>query len=231
MAPVYESPEPSSCRAVPSSCAPLGPPSPEGGGLAAAADPALQTDAELLRSLAAGNRPALAALYDRHVGSLLTLAQRLLGGRSDAEDLVRDLFLEVWQRADTYDPTRASVRTWLLLRLRSRALDRLKSAAWRQAATSKPLSGPGAPPAVTELGRPTDPDEELILRATQASVHGAMRLLSQDEQQLLDLVYIRGITLAAAAGELSAPLGTVKSRLNRVLGKLRSSLAQASNEV
>lgn len=229
MAPVYESPEPSSCLAV--QPAPLGPLQTEGAEPAASPDPEVQTDAELVRSLAAGNRRALAALYDRHVGALLTLAQRLLGSRSDAEDLVHDLFLEVWLRANTYDPSRASVRTWLLLRLRSRALDRLKSAAWRLAATSKPLTGPGAAPAVTAVGLFSDPDEALALRANQASVHGAMRLLTADEQQLLDLVYVRGITLAAAAGELDAPLGTVKSRLNRVLGKLRSSLAQPRNEV
>ena len=198
-----------------------------------AAPPALaaQSDVALVRSLAAGNSAALAALYDRHVRDLLTLAQRLLGTRSDAEDLVHDLFLEVWQRAGTYDPGRASVRTWLMLRLRSRALDRLKSAAWRLAASSKPLSQPGAAPSIVDAGLRTDPDEELMLRAAQSSVHGAMRLLTADEQQLLELIYVRGITLAAAAGELDTPLGTVKSRLNRVLGKLRSSLAQPSNEV
>lgn len=185
-----------------------------------------KSDVALVRSLAAGNSAALAALYDRHVGDLLTLAQRLLGSRSDAEDLVHDLFLEVWQRAGTYDPGRASVRTWLMLRLRSRALDRLKSAAWRLAASSKPLSGPEAAPSIVDAGLSTAPDQELMLRATQSSVHGAMRLLTADEQQLLELVYVRGITLAAAAGELDTPLGTVKSRLNRVLGKLRSSLAQ-----
>ena len=82
-----------------------------------------------------------------------------------------------------------------------------------------------------ELGRSTDPDEELILRATQASVHGAMRLPTQDEQPLPDLAYIRGTTLSAAAAVLSSPLGPVTSRLNRVLGQLRISLPQPRNEV
>lgn len=196
-----------------------------GGGLAA------RSDVELLRCLADGDSAALAALYDRHVATLLTMAQRLLGTRSDAEDLVHDLFLEVWLRADSYDASRASVRTWLLVRLRSRALDRLKSAAWRLAASSTPIKSPQETPEKLAAGLNLDPEAELTLRATQTSVRGALRLLTEDEQRLIDLVYVHGVTLAAVAGQMDAPLGTVKSRLNRVLGKLRSSLANPRNEV
>jgi RNA polymerase sigma-70 factor (ECF subfamily) len=199
------------------------------------------SDVELLQRITTqaaagdGESAALAALYDRYIVSLLTLAERLLGTRSDAEDLVHDLFIEVWLRAATYDPQRASVRTWLLLRLRSRALDRLKSAAWRLAMSSTPLRGSGADPlsdqGAGELVSSSDPDLDLALRATQATVRSAVRLLTQEEQQLIDLVYVRGISLSEAAEHLDAPLGTVKSRLNRVLGKLRSSLTQAPYEV
>jgi RNA polymerase sigma-70 factor (ECF subfamily) len=159
------------------------------------------------------------------------MAQRLLGTRSDAEDLVHDLFLEVWLRADSYDASRASVRTWLLLRLRSRALDRLKSAAWRLAATSTPLTGPDEPLGKLAAGLNLDPEAELMLRATQTTVRGALRQLTAEEQRLIDLVYVHGATLVAVAGQIDAPLGTVKSRLNRVLGKLRTSLAKPRNEV
>lgn len=218
---------------APPDCLPLPAPPPSEGGSGGGDDGGLaaRSDGELVRSLAAGDSAALAALYDRHVGTLLAVAQRLLGTRSDAEDLVHDLFLEVWLRADSYDASRASVRTWLLLRLRSRALDRLKSAAWRLAASSTPLAGPDESPGKLAAGLDLDPEAELTLRATQTTVRGALRLLTAEEQRLIDLVYVHGATLAAVAGQLEAPLGTVKSRLNRVLGKLRTSLAKPRNEV
>lgn len=222
----YQPPAPLGCLPLPS------PLPPEGGGGGDGGDGlAARSDAELLRRLAAGDSAALAALYDRHVATLLTMAQRLLGTRSDAEDLVHDLFLEVWLRADSYDESRASVRTWLLLRLRSRALDRLKSAAWRLAANSTPLTGPDESPGKLAAGPSLDPEAELTLRATQTTVRGALRLLTAEEQRLIDLVYVHGATLAAVAGQIDAPLGTVKSRLNRVLEKLRTSLAKPRNEV
>ncbi|HVZ34939.1 MAG TPA: sigma-70 family RNA polymerase sigma factor, partial [Polyangiaceae bacterium] len=86
------------------------------------------TDAELVAGMARGDRSALAHLYDRHVRSLLALARAMLQSRQAAEDLIHDVFLEAWQRSGDYSAERGSVRTWLLLRTRSRALDRLKSA-------------------------------------------------------------------------------------------------------
>jgi RNA polymerase sigma-70 factor (ECF subfamily) len=190
---------------------------------------AKESDAALLQTLAAGERAALGALYDRYAVTLLTLAQRLLGTRTEAEDLVHDLFLEVWLRADTYDASRASVRTWLLLRLRSRALDRLKSAAWRLTVSSP--AGPEGQDHQPAAALVSDPEPELTRRATLATVRSAVRQLSEDEQLLIDLIYVRGIALVEVAGQLAAPVGTVKSRLSRVLGKLRSSLAPPSIEV
>lgn len=209
------------------------------GAPASASELLTRSDAELLQLIAAeaagsaGVSHALAALYDRYVVTLLTLAERLLGSRSEAEDLVHDLFIEVWLRAPSYDPGRASVRTWLLLRLRSRALDRLKSAAWRLMSASAPLWGTQDADAHVRLAAAlvSDPDRDLALRATQEAVRRAVRLLSADEQRLIDLVYVRGTPLSEVAGELAAPLGTVKSRLSRVLGKLRGALSPTSTEV
>jgi len=189
------------------------------------------SDAELVQTLSAGNSTALAALYDRYAVTLLTLAQHLLGTRTEAEDLVHDLFLEVWQRASTYDKSRASVRTWLLVRLRSRALDRLKSAAWRLTVSSAETSGPEGKNSVPVAALVSDPEPELVRRATQAMVRSVVRLLSEEERRLIDLIYVRGIPLVDVAGQLAAPLGTVKSRLSRVLDKLRSELGSPRNEV
>src|SRR5690348_4003420 len=81
-------------------------------------------DEQLVRKVAEGDRAALGELYDRFAPSMLAVARRILG--SEPEDLVQDVFLEAWHRARHFDPARGSVRTWLMLRVRSRSLDRLR---------------------------------------------------------------------------------------------------------
>src|SRR5262245_50133881 len=87
-----------------------------------------ERDTVLVAAVAAGDRGALARLYDRYAVTLLAVGQRILGGRREAEDLVHDVFLEAWRQASGYDPARGTVRAWLLVRLRSRALDRHRAA-------------------------------------------------------------------------------------------------------
>src|SRR5215212_10991399 len=78
--------------------------------------------------MATGDRTALASLYERHAGILLGLAMRIVRDRREAEDLLHDVFLEAWRSAKDFDPKRGRVRTWLAIRMRSRALDLQKSA-------------------------------------------------------------------------------------------------------
>src|SRR5688572_14887224 len=85
-------------------------------------------DVELVVAVARGDRAALGALYDKYAPFLISLALRIVRERREAEDLLHDVFLEVWRSAVDYDPARGRVRTWLAIRMRSRALDRQKSA-------------------------------------------------------------------------------------------------------
>lgn len=187
--------------------------------------PAEESDAELVAAIAAGGRLALAELYDRYSPMLMALAQRFVGSRHDAEDLIHDLFIEVWLRADSYDASRGSVRTWLLLRTRSRALDRVKSAAWRLAFRSDSEASLGA------LVAEDSPDVDLASANAEKQMRSAVLILTDEERGLLDLVYVKGCSLSEVAGQLQAPLGTIKSRLSRVLGKLRRSLNHLGSEV
>ena len=85
-----------------------------------------ELDRQILVRVVAGDHSALTQLYDRHAPVMLGVATRVLGSRRDAEDLLHDVFLEAWQKAASFDATRGSVKTWLLLRVRSRAIDRLR---------------------------------------------------------------------------------------------------------
>ena len=179
-------------------------------------------DVALVRAIAAGEQAALADLYDRYASLLLALCERVLGRRSEAEDLVHDLFIEVWHQARTYDPARGAVRSWLVLRARSRALDRLRSAAWRRLVFAEP-------PADSAVLIVPEPASGLTERVPADAVQRELADLPDGERSVLELVYFNGLTLAEVAERLLIPLGTVKSRLSRALDRLRRALDTPEN--
>lgn len=167
-----------------------------------------EDDARLVEAVAAGDRAALASLYDRHGPVLVAVARQLLAERAEVEDLVHDVFLEVWRQAHTYDPKRANVRRWLLVRLRSRALDRLRSHAFSR---RRPLERDDR---VTS----DDPSGELDARRV-ASLLGQ---LGDDQRAVVMLAYFDGLSSSEIAADLGIPLGTVKSRMAAAMQCLRA---------
>lgn len=176
-------------------------------------------DAELIQAAANGQRRALAALYDRHAPTMLALALRVLVQRQEAEDLVHDVFLEAWKRAADYDATRGSVRAWLLLRTRSRALDRKKSARLKRSVSLEAESVPE----IGQSGADAVPDQHL-LRQVLAELPG-------DQREVLVLGYFEGLSSSEISTRLSIPIGTVKSRVAAALSKLRGALNAGESAV
>ena len=175
-------------------------------------------DGRLVEAVAGGSRDALAALYDLHAPIVLGLAKRMLRDRAAAEDLVHDVFLELWQHAAEFDAARGSVRAWIVVRARSRALDRLGRSARDARAVDRvalDLDGGAATPGV------------------QAAIDGAhvrrrLSALPDDLRAVLDLAYFEGLSATESATRLELPVGTVKSRLARALHHLREALAGAA---
>jgi len=171
------------------------------------------SDAHLLVAAARGDVTALGRLYDRHAPAMLGVASRILRGRQDAEDLVHDVFVEAWQRAGDYDARRGSVRSWLLVRVRSRGIDRLRSLeAARRAAMIPP--GPEA-----------DRSEPLWEGPDRERARAALAALPEEQRRLVELGYYEGLSCAEMAQRVGIPIGTVKSRLAAAVAKLRQSLA------
>lgn len=170
------------------------------------------SDAALVRAVAAGERLALATLYDRYASLVMAVGVRILRNRRDAEDIAHDVFLEVWRRAGTYDPAKASVRTWLVLIMRCRALDRRKSA---------PVSMTSA---LLEDVRTSDPSESPDARLDRARVTSALGALTTAQREVLVLGYYEGLSSSEIAERLDIPLGTVKSRVAGALRALRGRL-------
>ncbi len=174
--------------------------------------------------MASGDHQALGELYDRHCPILLATALRILGELRAAEDLVHDVFVEAWHKASDYDAARANVRTWLLVRLRSRALDR-----WRRSQRIKAQTMEAR--TYEEVARPPDDITTGALEQTldqadgEVQVREAVATLPASQRQVLELAYYEGLTSAEIAERLGIPIGTVKSRTAAALGKLRVALA------
>jgi RNA polymerase sigma-70 factor (ECF subfamily) len=174
-------------------------------------------DEALVGRIAEGDRAALAELYRRHAPALMGLARKLLGDGREAEDLVHDVILETWARAKDFDAARGSARSWIFLRLRSRALDRRTAARVRRQAR-EPLDTE-AMPASTRRAQ-----DRVEAGLDFAHVRTALARVGDETRQILELAYVEGLTLAEVAERMALPLGTVKSRLNRALARLRDEL-------
>lgn len=177
--------------------------------------PAIDDDAAAVAAMARGDTDGLAALYARYAAIMLATARRILGDPRGAEDVVHDVFLEAWRQAATYDPTRGSVRTWLLVRLRSRALDRCRAAVLRRT--------------VGDLPDAAD-DEDASELPDHQRLRIVLRSLPADQRAVLEHAYFSGLSASEIAAELRIPIGTVKSRLGAGLKKLRAALSAGSKE-
>jgi RNA polymerase sigma-70 factor (ECF subfamily) len=181
--------------------------------MAAAPPPDDAEDEVLVAAMAAGDRAALATLYERHASLLLGLALRIVRERREAEDLLHDVFLEAWRTAKDFDPKRGRVRTWLAIRMRSRALDLQKSARVSR------NTGDGGLELLVDEADAASPDHGRVRRA--------LAELATDQRRVLELAYFEGLSCTEIAERVAIPVGTVKSRIAAGLDRLRSGLLSA----
>lgn len=182
-------------------------------------------DAQLLRRAGEGDQSALGELYDRWVRPLHALACQILRDPTEAEDVLHDAFVTLWQKAADFDGSRGNAFAWAATLVRNRAIDRLRSRARRSELLEQavPLdlgydeSNPGA--------TGTDSAAHLWLKEKASAVRRALASLPAEQRDALQLAYFSGLTQHEIAEKLSAPLGTVKARIRRGLLKLRDALA------
>ena len=188
-----------------------------------------QTDAEdaaLLRAVARGDEAAFARVYDRYGAILLGLMLRILRSRPEAEDVLQEVFLQVWQQARSFDPARGRAFTWLATLARSRAIDRLRAVDSRERAAQRSA----------EDGQPASPEaegsaEEDAIRAERAeAVRAALAELPEEQRQVLVLAYLDGMSQSEIAAAKNQPLGTVKTRTRTGLKRLSEALRSRLGE-
>ncbi|MFT6395368.1 MAG: RNA polymerase sigma-70 factor (ECF subfamily) [Bradymonadia bacterium] len=168
-------------------------------------------DVRLMVQVQSGDRAALASLYDRYAGYLLAIGCRMASSREAAEDILQDVFVEAWQKAGQYRPDRASVKTWLSIRMRSRCLDRLKEHAQSK---SEAMPDGYEPPSHFSSGR-----LPRLVDAGRAA--DALAKLPSEQRTVLELGYYRGLSSTEISEQLGVPTGTVKSRTRAALATLR----------
>jgi RNA polymerase sigma-70 factor (ECF subfamily) len=181
------------------------------------------SDAALLDRCASGDESALGELYDRFAAGLYGLALRITGERADAEEVVLDVFAQVWREAGRFNPDRGSPGAWFGTLTRSRALDLLRARSRRgrlRAAVERvaPDQVPVLPAAVT------GPEETVDLAERSVQVRAALAGLPEPQRAVIELAYFGGLSQSEIAAELGEPLGTVKTRVRAGMQKLREAL-------
>ncbi len=179
-------------------------------------------DQELIsfvQRIAKGEQSALAALYDSTNRLVYGLILRVLGDSSTAEEVLLDVYTQVWRQAASYDTGRGTPLAWLTTIARSRAIDRLRSG-WQEQQRKEPLD------LLTdrETGA-ANPEEMTVASERQRFVRSALASLSPEQREVIELAYYSGLSHSEIAAKLNQPLGTVKTRTRLGMIKLREALA------
>jgi RNA polymerase sigma-70 factor, ECF subfamily len=171
----------------------------------------------LVQRIAAGNQPALHALYERAHRVVFTLIVRIVANRETAEELTLDVFHDVWRRASGYDAANGTVLGWIMNQARSRALDRLRFDKRKKRVDPHP----GEPVPMIEE---SSSHELLEFKEQWQALASALATLPVGERQAIEAAFLSELTHAEAAARLNQPLGTVKTRIRSALHKLRQEL-------
>ncbi|GIU88423.1 MAG: RNA polymerase sigma factor SigK [Acidimicrobiia bacterium] len=176
-------------------------------------------DAALASAIAGRDQDALAECYRRYGGACLSLARRVLGDRTLAEEVVQEVFVRTWREPQRYDPGRGSLRSFLLAQVHGRAVDLLRAENARRAREERDARRDARPG--------LDLEREVVQLAESEAIRTALRTLSDGERQAIELAYFGGHTYREVAVLLEQPEGTVKSRIRSGLLRLRAALIDA----
>lgn len=167
-----------------------------------------------LREVAQGVEGGLDQLYSESCPLLYSFALRLMENAADAEEVVLDVYSQVWRTARRFDEQRCSVWGWLEMITRSRAIDRLRSRAGRRFESVGEVSVQVASPQAL-------PDQESLFRQQDRLMRNALQALPVEQREAIELAYFSELTHAEVATRLQQPLGTVKTRIRLGMLKLR----------
>ncbi len=176
---------------------------------------------KLISAIASGDQAAMGTLYDATSRVVFGLALRILNDRATAEEVMLDVYTQVWRQAGSYDLQRGSAMAWLMTIARSRAIDRLRSG-WQDRQRREPLETVG-----DVRAGDSSPEEATEISERRVLVRQALDAISPEQRELIELAYYGGLSHSEIALQTSLPLGTVKTRIRLGMLKLREMLGPA----
>jgi len=174
----------------------------------------------LAQRIRSGDRAALGEVYDRHASVAMAVALRVVADREQAEDLVHDAFVAIWQKIDRFDPARGSLRSWIVTIVRNRAIDRLRG--------TRPSIEIGEADERSLLRSGPNPTwDDVLAQLGAEQLRTALDGLPAEQRQAIELAYFGGRTYREIATLTGVPLGTANGRLRLALARLRELLRQS----
>lgn len=183
------------------------------------------SDSVLMRRIGERQPEALRELYRRHAPNLLALGKRILSTAEDAEEVLQEVFLRVWQEYQRYDPERSSVATWMVLIMRSRAIDRLRNRRVVEKVHGAAFQEGG------EMYTSPEGAVNVLDRQREGRVRSELLDLPAEQRQALEMAFFEGLTQSEISERTGIPLGTVKTRTLLAMKKLRKNLRQEIREL
>jgi RNA polymerase sigma-70 factor, ECF subfamily len=176
-------------------------------------------DAQLIRRIRGGDRAAFLEFYDRYAPLLLSVAARVLGDRREAEDVLQDVFTQIWHKSSGYEAALGSLTGWAVTLTRNKAIDRVRASGRRRRL-------------IEEVALSAETNEESVASANDllygperaACVRVALAALPGEQREVIELAFFAGLSQSEIASRLQQPLGTVKARIRRGMLKLREQL-------
>ncbi len=184
-------------------------------------EPALdfERDAELLRRIAGGDRFAFSDFYNQYSGLLFSIAVKVLNDSREAEDVLQEVFMQIWNKADTYDLLLGKPASWAVTLTRNKAIDRVRASQRR----SKLLEQATVEAGVLPDDSPSA-NERLYGKENAEMIRSVVAALPSDQKRAIELAFFSGLTQDEIAKTLQEPLGTIKARIRRGMLKLREKL-------
>jgi RNA polymerase sigma-70 factor (ECF subfamily) len=188
--------------------------------------PSLSTDAALLEGLRARDPAALERLYEQYSQILYAVIVRILRDETESEDVLQDVFLQAWNQADRYTEKRGTLKAWLVMMGRSRAVDRVRS--MESAKRTKEALAEVEPLLDNHADRP---EEAADLGERRSLIRKAIEGLGREQRQVLELSFYRGMSHSEISEQLGRPLGTVKTQMRTALHSLRGAFRNLREEI
>jgi len=174
-----------------------------------------------LQRTASGDRESFRSLYERYSGVLFSAAYRVLNDQTDAEDVLQDVFIQIWDKASLYDPRRGKPLTWALTLTRNKAIDRLRSSQRRFRLKDDVERETQALDAKVEL----DSVDHVYAAEKGQMLREAVAKLTDDQRIAIEMAFFQGLTQTEISERLKEPLGTIKARIRRGMIRLRELVA------